>query len=458
MKRLLNYKTLLVLLLLAIGLFLRINHLESKTLFDADQEWLATRAKDVLSGDFVLMGPVTSVGNFSIGPGFIYLWSIFAFLTGGNPISGAYLSVFLGTLTCLAIFLFSKYFIDEKVAFILLFLVNISSSMIFWDQIPWAPSLFYLSQIVLLFGAYFSIKNNLGYPLIALGFVMGFQSHFGIFLSLFSILVYFIFVRPTKPSLKTIILTLLVLIVGFLPNIVFDLFNNFINFKRFLLIFKGDGLDYFTSFGKVIKTLSYNISTIIYPRQINLFDSIVSKGFLALLLVNGIRLLLNKKEKNLSLLLLLSITIPPVLFYIQQGKFSEYYLMMTIPSLIFLLGLSIKQILNRKKLIFVILFLALFFNIDSLKNQYRLFNLSAKKEIVNLILDKGGREGYGISLTTNYGDEFGFKYIIDYYGIKANIPPKIGETKIFSIIVPAGFDGIRAYKEIDGIGLLWQGI
>ena len=67
MKRFLNYKTLLVLLLLTVGLFLRLNNLESKTLFDADQEWLAFRAKDILSGDLVLLGPVTSVGNFGLG-------------------------------------------------------------------------------------------------------------------------------------------------------------------------------------------------------------------------------------------------------------------------------------------------------------------------------------------------------------------------------------------------------
>jgi hypothetical protein len=458
MKRFLNYKTLLVLLLLTVGLFLRLNNLESKTLFDADQEWLAFRAKDVLSGDIVLLGPVTSVGNFSIGPGFIYLWSFFAFLTHGNPISGVYLSVSLGILTCLSIFLFAKYFIGEKVAYILLFLVSISFSFIFWDQIPWAPSLFYLSQIILLAGAYLSIKNDLGYLFLSVGFIVGFQSHFGIFLSLLPILIYFIFIRPKKPSLKILLMSFGILFIGLLPNITFDVFNNFINLKRFILIFKGDGLDYFTSLGKIIKTLAYNVSSIVYPRQINLLDSIISKGFLALLLVSGIRLLLNNKERNLSLLLLFTITIPAVFFYVQQGKFSEYYLMMTVPPLILLLGLFIKQILKRKFLIITVLIISLFLNLISLKNQKRLYNLSAKNKITRIIIEKGGKEGYGISLTTKLGDAFGFKYIFDYLKIKSDVPPKKGETKIFSVIVPAGFDGIKVYKEIDGIGLIWQGI
>lgn len=457
MKRFLNYKTFLVLILLIFGLFLRLYKIESKSLFDADQEWMAYRARSVLEGDLALIGPTTSVGNFSIGPGFIYLWSIFSFLTHGNPSGGVYLSVFLGSLSCLAIFLFAKYFINEKVAFMLLFLTSFSSTLIFWDQIPWTPSLFYLSQIILLSGVYLSIKNHLGFPLIALAIVIGFQSHVGIFLSLISILIFFIFVRPKKPDLKIILLSLAILFIGFLPNIVFDIFNNFVNLKRLAVIFKDDGLNYYVSFGKIINTLSFSVSSLVYPRKINIIDSVVVKSIFALILVNGLELLRDKKFKSISLLLLISITFPALFFYIQQGKFSEYYLMMTVPPLILLLGLFIKRILDKKLLLISILTLSLLLNIISLKNQNRLFNLSAKKKIVKIILEKGGKEGYGISLTTAPGDNFGFKYILDYYGIKADIPPKKAETKIFSIIVPSGFDGIKSQKEIDGIGLLWQG-
>lgn len=457
MKRFLNYKTLIIASLLIIGLFLRLYKVESRTMFDADQEWLAFRAKDILSGDLALLGPVSSIGSFSIGPGFIYLWSIISFLTQGNPISGTYLSIILGIVTCLSIYVFAKHFIDERAAFVLLFLASISSTLIFWDQNPWAPSLFYLSQIILLTGAYLSNKNKWGIPILSLGLVVGFQSHLGILLSLLSIFIYFIFVRPKKPNIKTILLILGILFLGFLPNIIFDIFNNFINLKRFISIFKGDGMDYFVGFGKIINTLSYSISSLFYVKKINILDSVFSKTVLALILANGARLLMDKKKRNLSLLLLITVIVPALFFYIQQGKFSEYYLMMTVPSLIFLFGLFIVQILNRKLLLSFIIIFSLYFNLQSIVEFKQSWTLGNKVEVAKEIVKIAGKENYGISINSKLGNQFGFDYIFSYYGVIADKPPKKGETKIITIAIPDGFHGINGFKDFGGIGLLWEG-
>lgn len=457
MKKVFNYKSLLVLLLLIIGLSLRLYNIQYRTGFDADQEWLAYRAKDVLHGDLALLGPVTSIGNFSIGPGFIYLWSIFSYFTQENPISGAYLSVFLGILTYLAIFLFAKQFISSKVAYVLLFITTFSSVLIFWDQSPWAPSLFYLSQIIILAGAYVSNKNKLGIPILALGFVIGFQSHFGVFLSLLSVFIYFLFVRPPKPNIKTVLLTLTILFIGYLPNLLFDLFNNFTNLKRFVMIFKGDGSDYITGFGKIVNTLSYSISSILYPFSYNIFDKIVSKVILALLLVNGFRLLFDKKKKNLSLLLLISTIFPAIFFYLQQGKFSEYYLIMTIPPLIFLLGLSFEQIINKKLILILIFVFALSVNYKSWYSSRRSWSLGDKMDVTNKMIEIAGREDYGISINSMLGDRFGFEYVFDYFDVKADYPPKKDQEKIITVALPNGYNGIVGFKNYGGIGILWQG-
>src|SRR3989344_6996263 len=88
-----------VIAILLLGAFLRFYNLGTRTYFDADQEWMAFRSRDLLNGDLALIGPVTSIGSFSIGPGFIYLNSIFSFIFSKNPISGSILSVLLGLLT-----------------------------------------------------------------------------------------------------------------------------------------------------------------------------------------------------------------------------------------------------------------------------------------------------------------------------------------------------------------------
>ena len=101
-------------LILLFALFLRLYNLDQRTAFNADQEWLAFRARDVIKGDFPLLGPVTSVGSFSIGPGYVYLMAFIGLFTNFTPISGALLSVLLGVLFLLSLFLFIRHFVDSK--------------------------------------------------------------------------------------------------------------------------------------------------------------------------------------------------------------------------------------------------------------------------------------------------------------------------------------------------------
>lgn len=460
MKTLLfKYKEIfIVLTILLVGLFLRTYQLEQRTSFDADQEWLATRAYETTKGDFPLLGPVTSVGNFSIGPGYIYLLALFGLFTNNSPITGAYLSVTLGILFLIGLYCFSKFFIDKKLGYIILIIGSFSSNLIFWDQSPWAPSLFYLSQLILIAGAYLSSTNKFGYLLMSIGFVLGFQSHFGIVLSLISIFVYLIFVKPVKPNLAIGILSVFIVFIGLLPNIVFDFTHNFINFKRFLLILSGDGIDYFVSFNKIVNVLVSNTISHIFPRESNIVDIIIKKGLFALVLVNAIRLLRNKRFKKLSFLLLVTGILPAIMFYLQQGKFSEYYLLMTVPSLILLFGLLIFELRINSMILSVLVVISIVLNIKLIANRYVSWNLNAKQNIARTIIDVGGYDNYGISLNSKLGNQFGFKYIFDHFGIKANIPPKKGETRIFSVIIPQGFDGMVGTRSFDGIGLLWVGI
>ncbi len=454
-----KYKEFIFLIfILLVGLYLRVYDIHVRTSFDADQEWLAFRAKELSKGDLPLLGPVTSIGSFSIGPGYVYLLSFAGIFTSNSPITGVYLSITLGIVTLIGFFLFIYNFVDKKTSYIVLFLLAISSRFIFWDQLPWAPSLFLISQIILLSGAYLSNKNKWGYPLMSLGLASGFQSHFGIFLSLLSILIYLIMVKPVKLNLKMFVLSAAIIIVGFLPNFVFDITHNFTNVKKLVNVLQDNGVEYFVSFNKIINVLSANTISAIYPRDASFVDKILTKSLFALVLVNTISLLRDKKYKNMALLLLATAIIPAVVFFIQQGKFSEYYLVMTVPSLIVMMSLLIKKVVNKKVILAIMLVTAISLNIPEIKNKYVIWNLKAKEDVAKEMIRLAGVDDYGISLTTSLGNNFGFKYVLDYYGIKAKLPPEKGETRIFSIIIPEGFDGMVGMKDYSGIGLRWSGI
>ena len=80
------------------------------------------------------------------------------------------------------------------------------------------------------------------------------------------------------------------------------------------------------------------------------------------------------------------------------------------------------------------------------------------KDAVELIIEKGGTSGYGVSLSTQPGYQFGYKYLFNYYKASPDIPPKKDQKKIFTIVIPPGLDGIKAKVEYDGIGILWEGV
>jgi 4-amino-4-deoxy-L-arabinose transferase-like glycosyltransferase len=455
-KLLINFKRYLPLaLIIFVAIALRLLDLPRKAPFDADQEEIAFRASEILSGHPALLGPKTSVGGFSIGPGFEYLWAAASIFFRGAPISGAYLSVLLGTLVVLAFYFIGKKLFDEKTGLILALLAAVSANLVVWDQFPWAPSLFYISQLFLFYGAYISFKDKRGILLVALGFALGYQSHFGIFLSLFAVLIYWIFFRP-KVSKKNLLLSSAIVFMGLLPNIIFDLLHDFVNIKRLLGVFGESASGYGASFEKLVSSLTYSNISAFYPYPGRETASIIFAVVIVAGLITYIKV---KNARKLIALTLLSIFIPFITFVFYRSNFTEYYLMMTIPPFIFLVGYFIHK-LDKRMTILLILALSLlaYINIQATLGYKRVINLWAKEQAVLLIREKSGKDGYGISLTTAPGQNFGFKYLLSHYGITADLPPKVNQEIIYTIVVPDGAYGIFGIKSFDGIGVRWEGV
>lgn len=456
-----NLKSILLLSIIFLALFLRLYQLEKRTSFGADQEELSYKAIELLSGDPVLLGMPTSVGGFTIGPYFTYLWTVFFFLFSGNPVAGSYLSIFLGLITIAAVYYFAKIiFKSDKTALFLAIIYTFSNSVYIWDISPWPPSLFYLSQILLITGAYMSMRKSLGFILVALGFAIGFSSHISVFISLVPIGIFWLvkYKEIRKHIEKRYVLySIAIVIIGILPNLAFDLTHQFVNIKRLFGLIANPQTESFypVTTAKIFGSL-YGSGEVLIPSIDKKIAPYIFWGFVITTIVTYGR----SKNKDLLLLILLSLFIPALVFFFWKGNFSEYYLtMITVPAFIFLTGYLLNYYINRQMLIVgVLVLIFLFINIRAWKNRNRPLNLAAMKNTVKLITQKGGSSGYGVSLSTKPGYQFGYKYLFDYYKSFPDIPPRKGETKIFTIVIPPGMDGIQAKVEYDGIGVLWEGI
>lgn len=449
-----NYKVAIpLIIILILGAFLRFYNLPQNTYFNADQEELAFKAAEILNGDLVLLGPKTSIGGFCIGPYFTYLWAISSFFVGGDPIAGAYLSIFLGLLVIIGFYILGKWLFNENVGFILAGLVSFSPVIVSWDQNPWAPSIFYISELILLAGAYLVTKKPIGLVVFALGFLIGFSSHFGIFLSLLSVLVFWVLVRP-KITKKYLIISLAVIFLGLMPNIIFDAIHSLENIKRIFATVADDS-NLGASTGKILLSLGYSNVSVFYSHLTKITATIIFFTFVSL---GGYFAVKDKLKRSLLILLLVSILVPPLVFVFYRPNFSEYYLMMTIPPFIILFGYFISKVKGRLIIpIFGLIFTILF--IGSLKESFldNSLSLGAKKKAVTLIGEMAGESGYGVSLTTSPGQNFGFKYIFEHFGLSPDIPPAPGEKNVMTIVIPIGYEGVETKRDFSGVGVLWEG-
>ena len=393
--------------------YFRFHHLPQRTVFDADQEEIAYKAQEILSGDPALLGPKTSVGGFSIGPLFAYLWAAVGIFFSQSPLSGAYLSSLIGIATLFLLYFSAREMFGSKVSLLLSLFYAVSFGCIFWDQNPWAPSLFYPSQLLILWGAYISQKDPKGIVLAALGVGLGFQSHFGIFLSVLSLAVFWAFFRP-RLKRGPVVLSLIIIFASLAPWLVFDLTHGFVNSLRLMSVFKQATGSAALGMEKLFSSAAMMGASVIYPY----FPKIVNKIIFLSALGLGAFFAVRDREKRRALaLILVSIVVPVVLFIPYKSFFSEYYLMMIVPGFLLLLGYFIHILVKGKYMIPVFLVFAVFvfYNLNVFRTYHRPLSLKAKMDAVGFIVSNAPDGGYGVSLTTELGYNFGYGYIFDYF-------------------------------------------
>lgn len=432
----------------------RLFNLEQRTSFGADQEDLAYRAIELLSGDPVLLGPVTSVNGFAIGPLFTYLWTAFSLPLRGDPLAGNLVAIFLGSLTLTLLYIATRIFFGRNFAIFAPIVYLFSFSFYQWDISPWAPSLFYISQTLILLGAYLSLSRASGYIVVALGFALGFSAHITIFMSLFGVFIFWLFYRPVAPSKKVLIQSVAIIFLGILPNFIFDITHKFVNILRLLTNFKDPEPENVATSLKVIMSL-IKVSALSFVPSVDISIAVV---IFAIIIFGSLLIYILRKEP-IVLLFYFALFIGPVIFLFWRGNFSEYYLMGSILPALFLAVYLYKSILT-KFFVLGLPLLALFIypNFLAWQSMVRPLNLWAMKKIVKTAVDMAQGESYGVSLTTEFGYSFGYKYLFHYFGSYPDIPPKKGETRIITIVVPPGFRGVNAKIEHAGVGLLWEGI
>jgi 4-amino-4-deoxy-L-arabinose transferase-like glycosyltransferase len=438
-------------ILLIVGLLLRIYKLEERLSFDWDQENFAWEAKKmIVDHKLTLIGAPTSVGGIHLGPFYTYLSNIFYFLFRMDPKGAGILSIIFGLFTILGFYLVGKNLFNQKVAFLSSFFYTFSLSFITWDLVAWNPAPFYLFVLLVIFFLHHSLREERYLIFLFLLLGLGFHLHFASLIFYPLTLLILVFFR-LKPSKKTILLSLLTFFLSLSPLIVFDIRHDFHNAKslfNFLFSqtnqFTLGGIKFF-SIGKMIYNEVFSFLVYFWPGNLK-------KIFLPLFwFLLSFLWIFRKKERRILAIFYLTIFLTFIFYSFYPGHVTEYYLMTLVPILVLLVSF-IFSFLPNFFLIFL-LFLLLVFNLNFWWKYDKPLSLADKKAAVSFIINDSGNKPFRISLTCAPGYDTGYRYLLWFY--KANLSDN-PEDKIYTIVAPAGYHGIKSMKEFHGIGVLWE--
>lgn len=224
--------------ILLIAAFLRLYRIADYMEFLGDQGRDVVIVRDFLkNGNLFFIGPQTSIGNMYLGPFYYYL--IVApglLLSFFNPIGPAIVVGLLGVLTVYLIHRFTSHWFNPEVATIASLLYALSPVVIKYSNFSWNPNVMPLFSLL-----FFHFLQRQKYILASLSFIMCLNSHYLALLLLPLALVIWLVHLSTAPRklpfLKSSLLAILVFLVSFTPQILFDLKHHGQNYQAFVNFF-----------------------------------------------------------------------------------------------------------------------------------------------------------------------------------------------------------------------------
>lgn len=216
-------------ILIALGIFLRFYHLESRTNLTGDggRDYAVVRHM-VLDKKPTLLGPKVSVGEFFFGPLYYYLLAPSLIIGNFDPLSGAVMTAGLDSLALVLFAVLSRRILHDPGALLVTSLYATFPLLISMVKVPLNPFVIPFFSVLFLF---FLSLSTIHYPLITSfgpGLVAGllFQLHFA---TAPMVILGLICLSLHKKRLQKIIGYLCGVIIGVSPMIAFDLRHQFFN-------------------------------------------------------------------------------------------------------------------------------------------------------------------------------------------------------------------------------------
>jgi len=435
----LRWETIALVVILLIALGLRLYRIDGYLTFLGDEGRDVRIVRDLLAGNLVFIGPMTSIGDMYLGPLYYYLIAPALFLSSGSPVGPAVMIALLMTATVGLTWSLARSWFGRFPALIAALLFALSPVAIIYSRSSWNPNPMPFFALISIWAIYevWQKKKFAYLSLAGVSLAAALQMHYLGLLLVPTLGIYWLLTlravwQKPKEKLSLIKHTLIAVLIFFLlmsPLLLFDLKHNAMNFNAFRAFFTD-------------RQTTINLNPVRSDRFGLIFDQVVSDlilGRAALYpLLVGLILLIGfvlavRQTKNRTAYYLLATWLffgSLGLIVYKQHVYVHYYGFMY-PAIYLFTGISISYFLTRRLpfRLFGVALLSWLVYLNIINSPVRLEpnrQLARTEQVVDLIIKESTGEPFNFGLIAKQNYDESYRYFLE--NKKANMIR--GEDKV----------------------------
>lgn len=415
---------LLILILIAISLFLRFYKIRDYVVFLGDEGRDMIILRNIfVKKDLPFLGPTASVGGFYLGPMYYWMAAPFLLLARFDPIGPSYMVALFGVATVLLLYKFLKDSVGFWPAIISSLLYAVAPLVVRYSRSSWNPNPMPFFSLLLIYFIYTAIKNKRYLYYLFAGAALGVavQLHYlGLILVPITALIVMLNEKIKRiPPAATIFL--LGSIITFSPFLIFEIKNNFPNFKTILE---------FTTRGSTVGYQMGNISWAVANQSNILLEWLSSiKGtpytrfffwITSLVVFSG---LVSKWRTTKKLIFSVAILyfIGGIFFIrLYSGQIYDYYFESIFPAPFLLFGLFIYLLWNKAISRYLILAISIFILTAFLSKEFYIEQpnrlIQQTESISTTVIEKSENKNFNFALISGSNSDHAYRYFLEVTG------------------------------------------
>jgi len=345
------------LLILFLAAFLRFYHISDQVPLIGDQGRDFIAARDfVLTGNIPLLGIASSVPRFHQGPLYIWLIATIFKLFGFSPLGPIIFASALGLITVGLTYILTDRHFGRLPAIIASLTLAASPLAVLQSRMAFHTNAIPLFALIYLYSLIYLLQNkhsNLFWPSLAFALLFQFEL---VVAPLMLLIPLVMFITKYKPRIHQLASALLGLIIGLLPQLVYDLTHHFQQVGLFI-VWIGYRLAGFVGFGGGHTASPAKFITVIkliftYSQKFFIWQSAPITVLILLTLSIGL-FKLRKKLTPLVMILLAWMAIMLISFIVMGNASEAYFPALFVPVAI-LLGLSINTYSHQARFLLTV--------------------------------------------------------------------------------------------------------